>query len=37
MKFLANENFPGPSIAYLRDNNIDVKSIAEHSPGISDE
>lgn len=37
MKFLANENFPGPSIAFLRNNGIDIKSIAEHCPGISDE
>jgi len=37
MKFLANENFPGPSISFLRQNNIDVKSIAEQHPGISDE
>ncbi len=37
MRFLANENFPGPSIALLKENNIDIKSIAQTSPGISDE
>lgn len=35
--FLANENFPGPSIRILRDNGYNVKSIAETTPGISDE
>lgn len=34
--FLANENFPKPSINYLRSKGIDVKSIQESSPGISD-
>ena len=37
MKFLANENFPGPSISFLRENDIDVKSIAQQNPGMSDE
>ncbi|WP_375578341.1 DUF5615 family PIN-like protein [Marivirga tractuosa] len=37
MKFLANENIPFPSIKYLRNLNIDIKAIAEISPGISDE
>ena len=36
MKFLANENFPRPSVAFLRTNNIDIVAIAEQSPGISD-
>ncbi|MDQ2862214.1 MAG: DUF5615 family PIN-like protein [Bacteroidota bacterium] len=35
--FLANENFPRPSIIILRINNINIKSIQEDSPGISDE
>ena len=35
--FLANENFPRPSITLLRDNGFEVKSIQEESPGISDE
>ena len=37
MKFLANENFPGPSITLLQENNIDLISIAEDYQGISDE
>ncbi len=37
MEFLANENFPGPSIGFLRKNGVNVKSIAEQNPGISDE
>jgi len=37
MKFLANENFPAPSIRILRDAGYDVKSIQEVSPKISDE
>ena len=35
--FLANENFPKPSIALLRDNGIEVKSIQEEFQGISDD
>lgn len=34
--FLANENFPGPSIQLLRSAGIVVYSIAESHPGISD-
>ena len=34
--FLANENFPKPSITFLRENNFPVKSIQEETPGISD-
>ena len=34
--FLANENFPRPSIHILRENGYLVKSIQEDSPGISD-
>ncbi|WP_420577049.1 DUF5615 family PIN-like protein [Ekhidna sp.] len=37
MKFLADENFPGPSVSILRENELDVKWISEISPGISDE
>lgn len=37
MKFLANENFPGPSIELLRDQGLDVLSIIEFQPGMSDE
>jgi predicted nuclease of predicted toxin-antitoxin system len=36
MKFLANENFPIPSIRLLRQANYDVASISEDSPGIED-
>ncbi len=35
--FLANENFPRPSILLLRESNIIVQSIQEELPGISDE
>ncbi len=35
--FLANENFPAPSISLLRKNGLTVFSIREASPGISDE
>ena len=35
--FLANENFPKPSITILRDSGLNVQSIQEDSPGISDE
>ncbi len=37
MKFLANENFPKPSIDMLRNNGCDVLSISEIKPGSSDE
>ena len=36
MRFLANENFPYPSIKILRDEGYFVKSIAEEMPGIKD-
>jgi len=36
MQFLANENFPGPSIKLLR-KEYKVISITEESPGITDE
>ncbi len=36
MKFLANENFPFPSIKLLRELGQDVKSIAEEMFGITD-
>ena len=34
--FLANENFPRPSTIILRLNGLNIKSIQEDSPGISD-
>jgi hypothetical protein len=36
MKFLANENYPFPSIKILRANGYDIKSIAEENFGITD-
>lgn len=36
MKFLANENFSLAAILLLRERGIDVKSISEFNPGISD-
>lgn len=35
--FLANENFPRPSIILLRQNGFEIKSIQEGFPGISDD
>ena len=37
MKFLANENFPYPSIIKLRQADYDITSILDISPSISDE
>lgn len=37
MRFLANENFPAPSTAALREAGFDVRSIQEDLPGIPDE
>ena len=37
MKFLADENFPRPALVVLRDAGNDVRSVAEESPGLSDE
>lgn len=37
MKFLANENFPQPSIAILRENGFDVLSVYETARGIADD
>ena len=37
MSFLANENFPWPSVLFLRKNKIEVTSIAEKFQGISDQ
>ncbi len=37
MKFLANENFPLPSIAFLRSSGFEVISIADNYSGSSDE
>ncbi|MGK6350184.1 DUF5615 family PIN-like protein [Parapedobacter sp. DT-150] len=36
MRFLANENFPFPSIKLLRTLGLDIKSIAEETFGIAD-
>lgn len=36
MRFLANENFPDPSIAVLRTAGHEVKSIRTDAPGIPD-
>ena len=36
MKFLANENFPFPSIEALRENGYEVISVSEELSGISD-
>lgn len=36
MQFLANENFPGPSLTHLENHGLDVMSIAKTYPGISD-
>ncbi|MBS4073175.1 MAG: DUF5615 family PIN-like protein [Algoriphagus sp.] len=37
MAFLANENFPWPSVILLREHNIEVISIAEKFQEISDQ
>lgn len=36
MQFLANENFPLPSILFLRQEGYIVRSVTESFPGISD-
>jgi predicted nuclease of predicted toxin-antitoxin system len=36
MQFLANENFPLPSVRLLREKGYDIASITEDSPGIED-
>ncbi len=36
MRFLANENFPLPSVRLLRQAGYDVASVIEDSPGIED-
>ena len=36
MKFLANENFPFPSINLLREKGLEIFSIAENTSAISD-
>jgi predicted nuclease of predicted toxin-antitoxin system len=36
IRFLADENFPLPSVRRLRNEGYDVASIAEDSPGITD-
>jgi len=35
-RFLANENFPLPSVNILRENGWDIKSVTEECPGITD-
>ena len=37
MKFPADENFPRPALLILRDAGNDIRSVAEESPGLSDE
>lgn len=37
MRFLANENFPNPGIAYLRMQGFDIFSVSEEWSGASDE
>jgi hypothetical protein len=37
MKFLANENFPKPSVIFLREQGYQVISIQEEHGGIDDE
>jgi len=37
MRFLADENFPRPTIRALRDSGFEVASAAEQSPGLADE
>ena len=37
MRFLANENFPFPSIKILREAGFQIKSILETNQGISDQ
>lgn len=37
MKFLANENFPNPSIKALKELGHDVVSVNEYRPSITDE
>lgn len=36
MKFLANENFPIPSVKLLQDNGLDVICVQDAKPSISD-
>jgi predicted nuclease of predicted toxin-antitoxin system len=37
MRFLADENFPFPALAALRNRGYDVSSVAEQQPGSSEE
>jgi predicted nuclease of predicted toxin-antitoxin system len=37
MRFLADENFPRPALLVLRQAGYDIRSVAEESPGLSDE
>ncbi len=36
MKLLANENFPGDSVKYLKRKGFDINAIGTDSPGITD-
>ena len=36
MKFLADENFPAPSIKLLRTKGYEILSVSESFPGITD-
>lgn len=37
MKYLADENFPGPAVRLLRRHGFDISWIRESCPGITDE
>jgi predicted nuclease of predicted toxin-antitoxin system len=37
MKFLADENFPGPAVCALREQGFEVAWFTEESPGLPDE
>ena len=36
MRFLANENYPSPSVKILREEGFEVRAISESDYGISD-
>jgi predicted nuclease of predicted toxin-antitoxin system len=36
LKYLADENFPGPAVRNLREKGVNILWIRENSPGISD-
>jgi hypothetical protein len=37
MKFLADENFPGPAVHVLRENGFEIAWVTEDSAGSADE